>query len=52
MATVTIMLRSGVVEIVDNPDNVEVILKDYDIDGTDATDESKDEHGYYKQYVI
>jgi len=46
--TVTITVEGGVVQHVDLPPGVRVIVKDYDIDGSEA-DLSRDENG--DQYV-
>ncbi len=43
--TVKLSVESGLVEIMERPENVRVIICDYDIDGVDEEDLSKDELG-------
>jgi hypothetical protein len=49
MSKVTIAIVGGLVETIDKPDDIEVEIRDYDIDGADEDDLSVDENG--KKFV-
>ena len=44
---VIIMVKNGVVETLRKPKEVRLILRDYDIDGSEEKDIKKDEYGNY-----
>jgi len=43
--TVVVTVEGGVVQHIECPDGVRAVVKDYDTDGCDETDLSKDENG-------
>ena len=43
--TVTISLEGGVIQHVDVPPGVRVIVKDFDVEGCDESDLTENEHG-------
>lgn len=45
MKTVLVRVQGGVVYHVEVPDGVQVLVRDYDAEGTDADMQSKDENG-------
>lgn len=45
MRIVTVTVEGGVVQHVEVPDGVQVIVKDYDVEGCDEADLEQDESG-------
>ncbi len=45
MKIVRVTIEGGVVQHVDVPVGVQVVVRDYDVDGTDADDHEQDENG-------
>lgn len=44
--TITIEIHNGSLEIYDIPENIQIIVKDYDINGTDKAKLSGDRYGH------
>lgn len=45
MKTVEVTVEGGVVQYIDVPQGVRVIVKDYDVEGCDQSDLEQDENG-------
>lgn len=45
MRIVRVTVEGGVVQHVEVPDGVQVVVRDYDVDGTDADELEQDENG-------
>lgn len=52
MATVEIHVSGGVAHLVGKPDDVKVIIRDYDVDGVDESVLTKDDDGDYYQEMV
>jgi hypothetical protein len=45
MKTVTVTVEGGVVQHIDIPEGVRVVVKDYDVEGCDEAELEEDENG-------
>jgi hypothetical protein len=45
MKIVRVTVEGGVVQHVEVPEGVQVVVRDYDVDGTDADEPEQDDHG-------
>ena len=49
---VVISVSGGVANVDDSPEGVDVIIKDYDVDGCDSVDIKEDENGRYIEGIF
>ena len=48
---VVISVSGGVAEVVSAPEGIDVIVKDYDIDGCDREHLKQDDYGWYSEQI-